>query len=222
LPLFREPADPPDNSYALKGCIYCRQAEQPGANPLCQACDYTLSQYAPMLVQVPSDNKIFWDSKSRTNTNSLESISHRLVAVSDQFTVQWLHPTKCPTVHAVYRIIGTQQTWNAYNSYRYVPLPNNCCGPRNGTDSGRECSNQLEYYGQFAARGKHVGNESLLWHGTRRACNLGDPGNTTLCTNPGCGLCSIIYGSFDISKLMTNTEWARFGAGIYTSSVSSK
>ena len=51
------------HSYALKGCINCRQAEQSGVNPLCKACDDTLSQYAPVLVQVPSDNKIFWDSK---------------------------------------------------------------------------------------------------------------------------------------------------------------
>ena len=101
-------------------------------------------------------------------------------------------------------------------------LPNNRQGPRNRTDNGRDYSNQLEYYGQFAARGKHIGNECLLWHGTRRVCNLGDPGNTALCANPGCALCSIICGSFDVSKVATNTNWARFGAGIYTSSVSSK
>ena len=101
-------------------------------------------------------------------------------------------------------------------------LPDDRRGPRNRTDNGRDCRNQLEYYGQFAACGKHIGNECLLWHGTRRVCNLGDPGNTALCANPGCALCSIIYGSFDVSKVATNTNWARFGAGIYTSTVSSK
>jgi len=54
------------HSFALNGCIYCRQAEQFGANPLCQDCDRTLCQYAPMLVEVPLDNKLFWDGKSRT------------------------------------------------------------------------------------------------------------------------------------------------------------
>ena len=107
----------------MNGCINCRQAEQSGVNPLCKACDDTLSQYAPVLVQVPSDNKIFWDSKPRVDTNSLDNILPSFDTVTDQFTAQWLHPTGCPTVHAVYRVIGSQQSWSMYNSYRYVASP---------------------------------------------------------------------------------------------------
>ena len=43
--------------------------------------------------------------------------------MTDQFTTQWLHPTECPTVRAVYRIVGSQQSWDVYNSYRYVASP---------------------------------------------------------------------------------------------------
>ena len=141
--------------------------------------------------------------------------------VTDQFSGQWSHKTECPTVRAVYRVIRTQQCWDAYNSYRYA-APLNSPDPRNGTDQGRNYSDQLEYYGQFEPRGKYIGNECLLWHGTRRVCNLGESGNTTPCTNPGCSLCSIIRGSFDATRVTTNTGWARFGAGIYTSTRSSK
>jgi hypothetical protein len=100
--------------------------------------------------------------------------------------------------------------------------PDNRYDPRGRTDDDWDYSSQLEYYGQFMAQGKMIGNECLLWHGTGRVCNLGDPGNTTPCTNPGCALCSIICGSFDVTKVATNTGWTRFGAGIYTSTRSSK
>jgi len=110
------------HSFALKGCIYCRQAEQFGATSLCQGCERTLGQYAPMLVQVPSDNKIFWDGKPRTHQEPLKYFSPFGI-VTDQFTGQWSHATKCPTVRAVYGVIGTQQSWDAYNSYRCVALP---------------------------------------------------------------------------------------------------
>ena len=43
--------------------------------------------------------------------------------MTDQFTAQWSHPTGCPTVHAVYRVVGSQQSWSMYNSYRYVTSP---------------------------------------------------------------------------------------------------
>jgi hypothetical protein len=95
-------------------------------------------------------------------------------------------------------------------------------GSRNGADHCWDYSLQMERYGQFMAQGKKVGNERLLWHGTGRVCDLGDPGNTTPCANLDCALCSIICDSFDVSKVATNTGWARFGAGIYTTSRSSK
>ena len=70
--------------------------------------------------------------------------------------------------------------------------------------------------------GKSPGNENRRWHGTRRKCNIGDRGVTTLCTNPRCSLCSVIESSFDVGFYRGATGWGRFGAGIYTSSTSSK
>ena len=78
LPQFREPADP-SQSYALNGCIYCRKNERSGENPLCQACDNALSWHAPILAQVPSDNKIFQDCTSHTHNLSHENVSHHLI-----------------------------------------------------------------------------------------------------------------------------------------------
>jgi hypothetical protein len=95
-------------------------------------------------------------------------------------------------------------------------------GSRNGSDRDWDHSFRMETYGQFMALRKKEGNERQLWHGTGRVCNLGDPGNTTPCANRGCALCSIVRGSFDVSKVTAYTGWARFGAGIYTTSRSSK
>ena len=82
--------------------------------------------------------------------------------------------------------------------------------------------------------------ESLLFHGTRRACLLGeDVNNVRLCALNSCSLCSIIRSSFDIDKCgpsfhaqIVNSIWfdmtsgskhkfMRFGQGIYTTSCSS-
>lgn len=83
-------------------------------------------------------------------------------------------------------------------------------------------SDKLEYYGQFAAQGRVHGNERILWHGTRRGCNLGETGQTTPCMIQRCSLCSMIRGSFDIDKFATNSSAGRFGTGIYTSTKASK
>jgi hypothetical protein len=89
--------------------------------------------------------------------------------------------------------------------------------------------------------GRSAGNENRRWHGTRRACNLGDKGHTQFCSSATCSLCSIIRNSFDLSLFGKKTGWGRyvpsvirtspgsnqmitrrFGKGLYTSSTSSK
>ena len=79
----------------------------------------------------------------------------------------------------------------------------------------------LEAEGGFAAQGKTAGNEQLLWHGTVRACHLGEPGEQSFCTDQECSLCSIARGSFDLEYANTSV-WQRYGPGIYTSTKSSK
>ena len=80
----------------------------------------------------------------------------------------------------------------------------------------------MEARGNFASVGKSRGNENRRWHGTRRKCNIGDKGITRLCADSRCSLCCIIKTSFDIKFVRGATGWGRFGAGIYTSSTSSK
>jgi hypothetical protein len=83
------------------------------------------------------------------------------------------------------------------------------------------CRAELEAKGKFSAKGKYPGNERLLWHGTVRACSLGEPGQNMFCTDLNCSLCSIARGSFNLANAKTSA-FQRFGPGIYTSSKSSK
>jgi len=83
-------------------------------------------------------------------------------------------------------------------------------------------SDLVEAKGNFGSDNKSRGNERRRWHGTTRKCNIGDKGVTELCSDTSCSLCRIIENSFDISFFAGKTGWGRFGAGIYTSSTSSK
>jgi len=68
--------------------------------------------------------------------------------------------------------------------------------------------------------------EALEFHGTDRACMLGEHSNPrcrkTLCGLKTCYLCSVIRHSFKVSACGRKNLFKRFGHGIYTSPVSSK
>ncbi|KDR78415.1 hypothetical protein GALMADRAFT_245586 [Galerina marginata CBS 339.88] len=66
---------------------------------------------------------------------------------------------------------------------------------------------------------RSVGSEVFRYHGTTRKCTLGSPGNTQLCTNTSCPLCSILRTSFKTSLASPS---GAFGPGIYSSSASNK
>ena len=83
-------------------------------------------------------------------------------------------------------------------------------------------SDSVEGRGHFTAVNRPPGNENRRWHGTRRKCTLGDKGCTTFCSDIQCSLCCIVKTSFDLAHFGKKTSWGRFGAGIYTSSTSSK
>ncbi|OBZ66184.1 Poly [ADP-ribose] polymerase 3 [Grifola frondosa] len=120
--------------------------------------------------------------------------------VAGQFKTSWRHNTRCPTVKHIYKIVGQQSSIDQYEAYK----------------------NAVESRGQFVSAGRSAGNERRRWHGTKRECTLGDNGNTQFCSSATCSLCCIIKTSFDISCFAKKTGWGRFGAGIYTSSTSSK
>ncbi|KAG5642901.1 hypothetical protein DXG03_001908 [Asterophora parasitica] len=122
-------------------------------------------------------------------------------SVEEQFKTSWRHSGKrCPSVKRVYKLVSEQASLDAYNAYLAT----------------------VEKRGQFVAAGRTPGNENRRWHGTRRECNIGDKGRTTLCTSTNCPMCCIIRTSYDLSKFGSKTGWGRFGKGIYTSSTSSK
>jgi hypothetical protein len=53
------------------------------------------------------------------------------------------------------------------------------------------------------------GNQRRRFHGTNRACDLGDNGSTTLCNFKlsQCSLCSIVRTSYKLSKAGANKPW---------------
>ncbi|KNZ77577.1 hypothetical protein J132_05111, partial [Termitomyces sp. J132] len=121
--------------------------------------------------------------------------------VEGQFNRSWRHDDKPrPIVRRIYKVILSQSSEAAYSQYR----------------------SSIEARGKFLASGMSAGNENRRWHGTRRECTVGDDGNTTLCNSSTCPLCSIIQTSYDVGKCKAGSSFERFGAGIYTSSTSSK
>ncbi|EPS93941.1 hypothetical protein FOMPIDRAFT_93895 [Fomitopsis schrenkii] len=67
------------------------------------------------------------------------------------------------------------------------------------------------------------GNSKRLWHGTVRACTVGNSETETqLCNNALCSLCSIMRASFRVARVGKRYSFKRFGRGIYTTSTSSK
>jgi hypothetical protein len=92
------------------------------------------------------------------------------------FRKGWKHARKFrPRVHAIFKIVRPQMVHNPY--WKYQSAIANIV-----TESP-------------------TGNEYLLFHGTTRACLLGeDSQNILLCRLPECSLCHIIRGSFSIKK----------------------
>ncbi|CCM01087.1 uncharacterized protein FIBRA_03135 [Fibroporia radiculosa] len=117
-------------------------------------------------------------------------------SVSKQFTDGWRHPTSKPTVIKIWKIYGDKRHSDRFSRYKLA------VERRTGLSNG---------------------NSRRRWHGTSRSCLLGDNEyNQDLCSARDCSLCSIIRSSFELAQAGNNTNFGRFGAGIYTSATSSK
>jgi len=147
----------------------------------CHTCDISTKALGPVLVPVPRDNETYGN-------------------VANQFQMSWRHPTPCPKVQAIYKVVEKQDVLDRYNKHRAT----------------------VETRGRFASHNQPSGNQQRRWHGTNRECGLGENGRTSFCYSPRCSLCCIIRTSFDLSHARKKTGWGRFGCGIYTSSTSSK
>ncbi|GBE87736.1 hypothetical protein SCP_1104130 [Sparassis crispa] len=118
------------------------------------------------------------------------------IEVEEQFKDTWKHSTNVPVVHQIWKIYGSKNANDTFDRYRL----------------------SLE-----RRTGKKDGNTQRRWHGTIRACTLGDSELLReLCTSETCSLCNIIRSSFQLARAGERTNFGRFGAGIYTSGTSSK
>ena len=173
---------------------------------------------APVLIEVPEDHENY--KSGMLVTARYLDIEPDQITVARQFQRSWRHPTICPEVQVVYKIINTEESLLKFERYLcgrlslisdIAPFTESLCS-RDSMEAG----------GNFVDIGRLPGNENRRWHGTRRECNIGDKGITTFCADPKCSLCRIIKTSFDLEFFMEATGWGRFGKGIYTSSTSSK
>jgi len=118
------------------------------------------------------------------------------VGVVKQFTDQWKHPTQVPTVVRLWKIYGDRTVFDRFSRY------------------------QLEVERRTGLEG---GNTRRRFHGTIRACRLGDtPLDGAICREEACNMCRIIESSFQLARAGERTNFGRFGEGIYTSATSSK
>ncbi|PCH44629.1 ADP-ribosylation [Wolfiporia cocos MD-104 SS10] len=119
-------------------------------------------------------------------------------SVQMQFTQSWRHPTAKPTVIRIWKIFGDREHADRFARYKLA------VERRTGLPNG---------------------NSSRRWHGTTRACQIGDDyslRNATICQSPACSVCSIIRTSFQNAHFGRRFNYGRFGSGIYTSATSSK
>ncbi|PCH44628.1 ADP-ribosylation [Wolfiporia cocos MD-104 SS10] len=119
-------------------------------------------------------------------------------SVAKQFTDSWKHPTAKPTVLRVWKIFSDQDHNDDFARYRLS------VERRTGLKNGHSLRR---------------------WHGTKRACQIGDdrsPQNVKVCSQQTCSVCSIIRTSFNSAHFGRRFNYGRFGPGIYTSATSSK
>ncbi|PPR03282.1 hypothetical protein CVT26_008116 [Gymnopilus dilepis] len=114
-----------------------------------------------------------------------------------------------PLGHVTYEMVENKFK----NAWKF---PGNPCPPIKKIYKIIESRDFLRPYDRYK-RVLSVGNEVFRYHGTTRRCTLGAPGNTQLCSNSSCPLCSILKSSFKTSLAKPS---GAFGAGIYTSSAS--
>lgn len=123
----------------------------------------------------------------------------RFSEIERLFVKGWRHRKKArPQVHFIFKVLWMEALLEPYLAYRSTV--------------------------QSTVKAKdRRGNEHLLFHGTNRACLLGEIGNNVvLCSLQDCSLCSILRTSFDVKRCGSKNAFKRFGHGIYTTSCSSK
>lgn len=117
-----------------------------------------------------------------------------LCIVERLFKKGWRHRKKDrPQVQFIFKVLWTDALLEPYLAYRYT------CSAFQGRRA------QLRLHRSAIQKTLNApdkrGNEHLLFHGTNRACMLGEcRSDVLLCSLQTCSLCSILRTSFDVSK----------------------
>ncbi|KAI9570622.1 ADP-ribosylation [Boletus coccyginus] len=129
----------------------------------------------------------------------LDRNDSRFAEVEQLFIKGWRHRKKArPNIRYIFKVLWPEPALEPFLSYR---------------DRVQDT---------LKAKDKR-GNEKLLFHGTNRACLLGESsGSVLLCSLEQCYMCSIVRSSFDVSRCGSKNSFKRFGHGIYTTTCSSK
>ncbi|KAF9492342.1 ADP-ribosylation [Pleurotus eryngii] len=152
--------------------------------------------------ELKANRAFMGSSNKRTRLVAMKEGDHTYAHLERYFHTGWKHPNKPkPEVHRIFKVVFPEHSLKPFREYRTL------------IDS-QLTSTTLKPL---------PGNESLMFHGTNRRCQIGDEkGNVMLCSLPECFLCSVLRGSYDIAKCGSKNRFKRFGTGIYTSSCSSK
>ncbi|EIW79344.1 ADP-ribosylation [Coniophora puteana RWD-64-598 SS2] len=152
-----------------------------------------MSPILPQRLSNPANSR----GGKRVRLSCLDKRSEKFAEVEQLFRKAWRHRKKeQPQVQNVFKVLWPESLLEPYLEYR----------------------EQVE-----SSRQSKDANEKLLFHGTNRACLLGESrDNVLLCPLKSCYLCSILRSSFDVKKCGQKNSFKRFGHGIYTSACSSK
>ncbi|KAH0833183.1 ADP-ribosylation [Lanmaoa asiatica] len=176
------------------------------------------------------DNPANTSNGRRNRLVRLDRDNSSFAEVEQLFVKGWRHRKKArPDIQYIFKVLWPESALEPFLDYR-------CIFPSCVLLS-------LIYYRDrvqttLKAKDKR-GNEKLLFHGTNRACLLGESSaSVLLCGLQQCYLCSIVRSSFDVSKCGrsirslslpalislsgSKNSFKRFGHGIYTTSCSSK
>ncbi|KAF8901076.1 hypothetical protein CPB84DRAFT_1778420 [Gymnopilus junonius] len=175
-------------------CDYChRRPKAPGFNQCGKACADS-AKFACLLCK----------SRPKFKRYHLCGKTCKQIAIKSTPLI-----LEAPPGHATYEMVENKFK----TAWKYPGTP---CPPIKKIYKIIEGKNFLQPYDRYK---KSVGNEVFRYHGTTRRCTLGSQGNTKLCSNNTCPLCSILKSSFKTSLAKPS---GAFGPGIYTSSASNK
>lgn len=134
------------------------------------------------------ENPVNSSAGRRSRLVYLSRDSDHFAKVEDLFNKGWRHGKKArPHIQGIFKILWPDGNLEPYLQYR------------------------KQVQARLRARNE-AGNEKLLFHGTNRACLLGESSrNILLCGLKECYLCSILRASFDVKKCGSKNAFKRFG-----------